>query len=139
MGYIKDSLILQDLTLALDQKIYDLRKEKLKQIEALGQLAYPYRFETTHSVPQIVDEYSPKTAEELEAPRIDVRVAGRIMSIRVHGQGRVRAHPAGRQAPADLRAPRQRRRKGLPALQAARSRRLHRREAVICSAPAPAN
>jgi len=43
--------------LALDQKIYDLRREKLSQIEALGQQAYPYRFETTHSVPEIVDTY----------------------------------------------------------------------------------
>ena len=52
--------------MALDQKIYDLRKEKLRQIEALGQQAYPYRYETTHTIPQIVEEYSPKTAEELE-------------------------------------------------------------------------
>ena len=72
--------------MALDQKIYDLRREKLSQIEALGQLAYPYRFETTHSVAEIVDQYTPKTAEELEAQRVDVRVAGRIMSIRVMGK-----------------------------------------------------
>jgi lysyl-tRNA synthetase class 2 len=71
---------------ALDQKIYELRREKLSQIEALGQLAYPYRYETTHSVPDIVETYSPKTAEELEAPRVDVRVAGRIMSIRGMGK-----------------------------------------------------
>ena len=72
--------------MALDQKIYDLRKEKLKQIEALGQQAYPYRFETTHIVPQILDEYSPRTHDELEASHVDVRVAGRIMSIRVQGK-----------------------------------------------------
>ncbi len=72
--------------MALDQKIYDLRREKLSQIEALGQLAYPYRYETTHSVPDIVETYSPKTAEELESLRVDVRVAGRIMSIRGMGK-----------------------------------------------------
>jgi lysyl-tRNA synthetase, class II len=72
--------------LALDQKIYELRKEKLKQIEALGQLAYPYRYESTHTIPQILDEYLPKTAEELESPRINVSVAGRIMSIRLMGK-----------------------------------------------------
>ena len=43
--------------MALDQKIYELRKEKLKQIEALGQQAYPYRYETTHTIPQILEEY----------------------------------------------------------------------------------
>ena len=72
--------------MALDQKIYQLRKEKLKQIEALGQQAYPYRYESTHTLPQILDEYSPKTAEELTEQRIDVSVAGRIMSIRLQGK-----------------------------------------------------
>ena len=72
--------------MALDQKIYDLRKDKLKQIEALGQLAYPYRYDTTHSIPQIVDQYSPKAAEEVENPRVNVSVAGRIMSIRIMGK-----------------------------------------------------
>src|SRR5271165_4082003 len=72
--------------LALDQKIYELRKDKLKQIEALGQQPYPYRYESTHTLPQILDEYSPKTAAELLEPRIDVSVAGRIMSIRLMGK-----------------------------------------------------
>ncbi len=72
--------------MALDQKIYELRKEKLKQIEALGQLAYPYRYESTHTIPQILDAYLPSTAEELAEPRITVSVAGRIMSIRLMGK-----------------------------------------------------
>ncbi len=72
--------------MALDQKIYELRKDKLKQIEALGQSAYPYRYETTHLIPQIVEEFSAKTAPELESPRVNVSVAGRLMSIRVQGK-----------------------------------------------------
>ncbi len=72
--------------MALDDKIYELRKDKLKQIEALGQLAYPYRYETTYAVPQIVGEFSPRTTQELESPRIEVSVAGRLMSIRVQGK-----------------------------------------------------
>ena len=72
--------------MALDQKIYELRKEKLKQIEALGQSAYPYRYETTHAIPQVVEQFSAKTGPELESPRVDVRVAGRLMSIRVQGK-----------------------------------------------------
>jgi len=72
--------------LALDDKIYELRKEKLKQIEALGQLAYPYRYESTHTIPQILDLYLPKTAEELAEPRVNVSVAGRIMSTRLMGK-----------------------------------------------------
>src|SRR5664279_4028544 len=73
-------------TVALDQKIYALRKEKLKQIEALGQQAYPYRYETTHIIPQIIEGYSSKTGPELESPRVNVSVAGRLMSIRVQGK-----------------------------------------------------
>ncbi|MEO6119811.1 MAG: lysine--tRNA ligase [Terriglobales bacterium] len=72
--------------MSLEQKIYELRQEKLKQIEALGHQTYPHKFEYTHQLPQILAEYSAKTTEELEADRVNVRVAGRLMSIR--GQGK---------------------------------------------------
>jgi lysyl-tRNA synthetase class 2 len=72
--------------LALDEKIYELRREKLKQIEALGQQVYPRKYEFTHTIPQILAEYSDKTAEQLENPRVNVRVAGRIMAIRLMGK-----------------------------------------------------
>ncbi len=87
----------QEPIVALDQKIYELRRDKLKQIEALGQLAYPYRYETSHIVPQILDEHLSKTGPELEASRVNVRVAGRIMSIRVQGKaGFAHLQQAGR-------------------------------------------
>jgi lysyl-tRNA synthetase class 2 len=72
--------------LALDEKIYELRREKLKQIEALGQRAYPTRYEFTHTIPAILADYSDKTAEQLETPRVNMRVAGRIMAIRLMGK-----------------------------------------------------
>ena len=72
--------------MSLEQKIYEQRLEKLKEIEALGQPAYPHRFEFTHTVPQVLEQYSAKSGEELEAQRVVVRVAGRLMSIR--GQGK---------------------------------------------------
>jgi lysyl-tRNA synthetase class 2 len=72
--------------LALDEKIYELRREKLKQIEALGQPTYRSKYETTHSIPQILAEYTAKNGEELEASRTNVRVAGRIMAIRLMGK-----------------------------------------------------
>jgi lysyl-tRNA synthetase class 2 len=71
---------------ALDEKIYQLRKDKLKQIEALGQSAYPYRYETTSSISQILDEFSSKTGPELESPRVNVSVAGRIWQRRTRGR-----------------------------------------------------
>jgi len=72
--------------LAFDENIYELRREKLKQIEALGQTAYRSKYEFTHTIPQILADYSAKTAEQLETPRINVRVAGRIMAIRLMGK-----------------------------------------------------
>ena len=72
--------------MSFEQNVYQLRQEKLKQIEALGQQAYPHKFEFTHTVPQILAEYTEKTAEQLEAPRVAVQVAGRIISIRLQGK-----------------------------------------------------
>jgi lysyl-tRNA synthetase class 2 len=73
-------------TMALDENIYQLRRQKLQQIEALGQRAYPHKYQTTHKIPQILTEYNDRTAEQLESPRIEVRVAGRIMAIRLMGK-----------------------------------------------------
>ena len=72
--------------MALDEKIYELRRDKLKQIEALGQQAYPTKYAFTHTIPAILADYSGKSAEELETSRVDVRVAGRIMAIRLMGK-----------------------------------------------------
>jgi lysyl-tRNA synthetase class 2 len=72
--------------LAFDENVYELRRGKLKQIEALGQTAYRSKYEFTHTIPQILAEYSEKTAEYLENPRVNVRVAGRIMAIRLMGK-----------------------------------------------------
>jgi lysyl-tRNA synthetase class 2 len=72
--------------LAFDDEIYELRRQKLKQIEALGQTAYRSKYEFTHTIPQILADYSDKTAEQLENPRVNVRVAGRIVAIRLMGK-----------------------------------------------------
>jgi lysyl-tRNA synthetase, class II len=72
--------------LALDDEILKLRREKLKQIEALGQQSYPRSFEFTHTIPQILAEHSEKNAEELEKSRVEVAIAGRTMAIRLMGK-----------------------------------------------------
>jgi lysyl-tRNA synthetase class 2 len=72
--------------LALDENIYELRREKIKKIEALGQPAYRSKYEFTHTVEQILADYLPKSTEELEQQRVNVRVAGRIMAIRLMGK-----------------------------------------------------
>ena len=72
--------------MALDENIYKLRLDKLKQIEALGQRAYPTKYDFTQTIPQVLAEHSPKNAEQLEGSRVNVRVAGRIMAIRLMGK-----------------------------------------------------
>ncbi len=72
--------------MAFHDEIYEQRREKLKRIEALGQPAYRSKYEFTHTIPQIIADYSEKTAEQLETPRVNVRVAGRIMAIRLMGK-----------------------------------------------------
>ncbi|HEX5481337.1 MAG TPA: lysine--tRNA ligase [Terriglobia bacterium] len=70
------------------------RQKKLRAIADLGLEIYPRKFDFTHTLPQVVAEYSGRTAEELEAQKVAVRVAGRVMTIRPHGKAGF-AHFAG--------------------------------------------
>ena len=72
--------------MSFETSTYQLRRDKLKQIEALGQERYPHKFEITHTIPEILAQYSEVNSEQLERERVNVRVAGRLMSIR--GQGK---------------------------------------------------
>ncbi|HKD45605.1 MAG TPA: lysine--tRNA ligase [Candidatus Angelobacter sp.] len=72
--------------MSFEQSTYQLRQQKLREIEALGQQAYPYGFAATHTVPQILAEYSDHTKEQLENQRVHVKVAGRIVSLRLQGK-----------------------------------------------------
>jgi lysyl-tRNA synthetase, class II len=69
-----------------ERSLFALRQEKLKQIEALGQRAYPNSFSSTHSLAEIRSRYDKATAEELETTRTNVSVVGRIMAIRAQGK-----------------------------------------------------
>jgi lysyl-tRNA synthetase class 2 len=71
--------------LSLEDDLYQQRLERVREIEALGFEAYGHRFDFSHTIPQILAEYGAKTAEELE-PRVPVRIAGRIMTIRRMGK-----------------------------------------------------
>ena len=71
--------------MSLEDDLLEQRLRRIREIEALGFRAYGQRFEFTHTVPDIVAEYSSKTAEELAAP-VNVRIAGRIQTIRRMGK-----------------------------------------------------
>lgn len=72
--------------MSFEENTYQLRRQKLRDIEALGQQAFPYGFAATHTVPQILSEYGDKTGEQLENPRVSVKVAGRVISLRLQGK-----------------------------------------------------
>ncbi len=69
-----------------EKDLYQLRCDKLAQIVALGQAAYPSSYAATHTLAQIRSEYGNPTVESLEQPRVQVSVAGRIMAIRAQGK-----------------------------------------------------
>ena len=82
-----------------EQKLYQQRQDKLKEIEALGHATYPNAF-VSHAegwtefegalIPWLKKQYdspaAPITSEQLEADRKPVAVAGRIMAIRIQGK-----------------------------------------------------
>jgi lysyl-tRNA synthetase class 2 len=76
------------------ESLIQQRRKKLEEIVALGYEPYPRKFDCTHTIPQILAEYSARTAEELSATKIPVRIAGRMMTVRPHGKAGF-AHLAG--------------------------------------------
>ena len=74
-----------------ERNLFDLRKAKLEEIVELGQAAYPNRFPAEQgaeaiTIPKVREQWGEKTAEALEASRVTVAVAGRIMAIRAQGK-----------------------------------------------------
>jgi lysyl-tRNA synthetase class 2 len=73
-----------------EQKLYQQRQDKLREIEALGHATYPNSFAFTALVSEVKRQYdsadAPVSGEQLEADRKQVAIAGRIMAIRIQGK-----------------------------------------------------
>jgi lysyl-tRNA synthetase class 2 len=69
-----------------ERSLFALRQEKLQQIAALGHAAYPNHYRATYDIPALRELYGESTGEQLEAERIQVSIAGRIMAIRAQGK-----------------------------------------------------
>ncbi len=83
-----------------EEKLYALRRDKLEQIAAIGErkglqpaeARYPSRFPALTGSPAPMDvpalrrEFDGQSAEELDAQRPRVTVAGRLMTIRLQGK-----------------------------------------------------
>jgi lysyl-tRNA synthetase, class II len=66
--------------------LVEQRRSHLKEIQELGLDPYPHRFERSHTVAQLQEQFSSRTAEELESAAPKVRTAGRLTALRGHGK-----------------------------------------------------
>ena len=71
--------------MSLEDDLFAQRLRRTAEIEALGFRPYGARFDTTHTIPQILADYADKTAEEL-ADKPQVRIAGRMQTVRRMGK-----------------------------------------------------
>jgi lysyl-tRNA synthetase class 2 len=77
---------IEGVLLSLEDDLLEQRVKRTAEIEALGFHAYGQRFDFTHTIPQILATESAKSAEELEAAKPRVRIAGRIQTMRRMGK-----------------------------------------------------
>ena len=71
--------------MALEDELLRQRHERIALIQELGFQPYGHAFDTTTTIPKILEEFGAKTGEEL-ATQVQVRVAGRIATIRRMGK-----------------------------------------------------
>jgi lysyl-tRNA synthetase class 2 len=62
------------------------RRANFEELQRLGIDPYPVAFERTHSVSELVDAFSSRSGEALEAEQQTARTAGRILAIRSFGK-----------------------------------------------------
>jgi len=62
------------------------RRKKLGEIVAQGRDPYPHKFDWTHTAEGILETFASRSAEELQAEPVNVRVAGRVVALRPHGK-----------------------------------------------------
>jgi lysyl-tRNA synthetase class 2 len=71
--------------MSLEDDLFEQRLKRAAEIDALGFRAYGQRFDFTHTIPNILREYSEKTADDL-AGKPEVKIAGRIQTMRRMGK-----------------------------------------------------
>ena len=76
----------QQQTEVPESELIRVRREKLERIVALGFDSYPTKADVDTNIAAIVSEHGAKTAQELEAAPLQVKIAGRIMAIREFGK-----------------------------------------------------
>ncbi len=72
--------------MSLEDELYQQRLERIDRIRALGFEPYGHGFDFSNTIPEIWREYGSRSAEELTAERVTVRIAGRVMTVRRMGK-----------------------------------------------------
>src|SRR6266404_5778492 len=65
---------------------FEQRQKKLQQVQALGLKAYPHEFRWSDTVADLATQFGATSGADLEANRREVRIAGRIVSLRLMGK-----------------------------------------------------
>jgi lysyl-tRNA synthetase class 2 len=65
---------------------FEQRQKKLEQVQALGLKAYPHEFRWSDTVADLATQFGATPSADLEANRRELRVAGRIVSLRLMGK-----------------------------------------------------
>jgi lysyl-tRNA synthetase class 2 len=65
---------------------FEQRQKKLEQIQGLGLKAYPHEFRWTDAIADLATKFAETPAQDLEANQRELRVAGRIVSMRLMGK-----------------------------------------------------
>jgi lysyl-tRNA synthetase, class II len=69
-----------------ERNLFDLRRQKLAEIEKLGQAAYPNQFRFSHTIAQVRKTWGEWPEDQLASIHKEVAIAGRIMAIRAQGK-----------------------------------------------------
>ena len=72
--------------MSLEDDLLRQRHGRIREIEALGFRAYGHRFDFTHTLSGIAEEFGGKTPEDLESARTPVKICGRIRTLRRMGK-----------------------------------------------------
>jgi lysyl-tRNA synthetase class 2 len=73
-------------SLSLEDELMQQRLERTAEIEALGYRPYGRRYDATHTVGEVLERYSPKSGDELEASHVEVAICGRVKTLRRMGK-----------------------------------------------------
>src|SRR5581483_9177173 len=62
------------------------RRANLDALRQLGVDVYPRRFDRTHTISELCEQYGPRSHDELEAEHVATTTSGRVLAIRAFGK-----------------------------------------------------